>query len=49
MGRLLDQKKVAACLLHAPPPGRTWKQWDLTHHHLQKKKKTGSRFYLGIF
>jgi hypothetical protein len=25
------------------------KQWDLAQRHLQKKKNTGSLFYLGIF
>ena len=49
MGRLLDQKEVAACLLHAPPPGRTWKQWDLTHHHLQKKKTQAVDFIWVFF
>lgn len=60
MGRLLNHKNsggtsrisvttINGVWVHAPPRGRTWKQWDLAHRNLQKKKNTRNRFYLGIF
>jgi hypothetical protein len=43
----LDHKTVAA--RGVTRRRKNLKQWDLAQRPLQKKKNTGSQFYLGIF
>jgi hypothetical protein len=60
LGRLLNQKNsggaspprataTSGAWVYTPPLGRNWKQWDLVHRHLQKKKINKQSILFGYF